>query len=147
VPRRFLRSFVIRPPLAERRHPSQGAIVAFLISVALAFGLGVGCMYAYSTYTSEEADLEARIVRLNGDLLEAKQLVETCEGLNGRITNVIISIGAIRSQVDSAVEQLRDGVDPETLLPGLSASEQAYTDATAELMAIQECNIDAVTGE
>jgi hypothetical protein len=147
VLRRFLRSFVIRPPLAERRHPSQGAIVAFLISVALAFGLGAGCMYAYSTYTSEEADLEARIVRLNGDLFDAKQLVETCEGLNDRITNVIMSINSIRGQVDGAVAQLRDGVDPETLLPGLSLSEQAYANAVAELSAIQECNPGLITGE
>lgn len=113
----------------------------------MAFTLGVGCMYAYSTYTSEETDLEARIVRLNGDLLDAKQLVETCEGLNDRITNVITSINSIRGQVDGAVEQLRDGVDPETLLPGLSLSEQAYADATAELVAIQECNPDLITGE
>ena len=56
-------------------------------------------------------------------------------------------ITAIRGQVDSAVAQLRDGVDPETLLPGLSAAEDAYGSATAELVAIQECNVDAITGE
>ena len=121
--------------------------MAFLISVVVAFALGLGCMYAYSTYTSDEADLRSTIARLNGDLAEANLRVETCEDVNGRITNVINSISAIRAQVDSAVVQLRAGADPDTLLPGLSASEQAYGVAAAELVAIQECTVDATTAE
>lgn len=137
----------IRAPSEELRHPSQGVIVAFLISVALAFLLGVGCMYAYSTYTSDERDLNARIDRLNADLVEAKMQVQACEGINGRITNVITSIDTIRDQVSGAVSQLRRGADPDSLLSGLSASERAYSAATAELAAIQECNSAATTPE